>query len=346
MDYASTVRNLIDAADGLERQAERETDADRANGFRASAANYRERAETIMDKYRIAEEEAIASGATDVTPAAHDIRLYTGGTDLSGWYTDVFRAIIRHTGVRFALRWDNGYIAEVVGYEGDVRYTEFLWTAALLMFSTRIDPRWDSSVPEAENIYRLRGAGVKRREIADKAWGNGYDAAARSKVQRVYAAECARRGEPVAAAGLGFNGGDYRSAYARGFYHTLRQRLQMARDAADSVGGGVVLHGRIERVDEAFYTLFPSYRPSYEPVTPSAPAKPCPRCAAAKSGHCREHPAYAVTKADLRRWDREANSPSARAGVDAGARAAEGVVITRGHTSAARLDPSGKAIGN
>lgn len=343
-DYGSTIRNLIDAADGLERQAGREVDPERADGFRRSAANYRAKAEGLMVKYRVAEEEALAADATAITPTAHTIRLYTGNTDMGQWYTMVFGIIARHTGIRYSLRWDDGYEARVVGYAGDVRYAEFLWTSALLMFSTRIDPQWDDSLPEAENVYRLRAAGIKRRVIADRAWGNGEVAAARSKVQRIYATEAARRGEAVAAAGLGFNAGDYRDAYARDFSDTLRMRLQDARNAADSVAGGLVLHGRQERVDEAFYTLFPSYRPTPANDTPATPAEPCPRCKAAKSGHCREHPAYTVTKADRARWDRQLYGQSARAGGAAGRRAAEGVLIQRGHTPAKRLDESGREI--
>lgn len=347
-NYGPKIQAMLGTAVSLEADADRleaAGDAERAAERRAAAATYRTRAEDLMIKYRVAEEEALAVDATAITPTAHDIVLLSHPSAMQHWYTSVFRAIAHHTGVRVHFRYDSpGVTAQVVGYAGDVRYAEFLWTSALLMFSTRIDPRWDDTLPEAENIFRLRRAGLKRRVIADRAWGNGHDAAARTKVQRIYAAEAKRQGEEASASGLGFNAADYRDAYAGSFRDTLAYRLQAARDAADSVAGGVVLHGRRERVDEAFYALFPYYRPTPTDDTPAAPAEPCKACAKAKSGHCRQHPASYLTKAERERWERRLYGASAQAGRAGGARAAEGVIISRGHTPAQRLDPSGHAI--
>ena len=147
---------------------------------------------------------------------------------------------------------------------GDLRYFELLWTSAYLMFSTRIDPHWDDTLTEAENIHRMRRAGHTRKEIADRAWGNsaGDVAANRSKVQRIYVAQAKAAGEDPAAAGLGFQAKDYRRAYADAFLNHLTRRLREARDAANAVGGVVVLAGRAERVQEAFYTLVPEARPN------------------------------------------------------------------------------------
>jgi hypothetical protein len=228
--------------------------------------------------------------------------------------------------------------ATVVGYEGDIRYTEFLWTAAHLMFATRIDPVWDESRTPEENIFFLRNAGIERRVIADKAWGNGNQASARSRVQRIYIREATRRGEDPRATGLGFDTATYRQAYADSFTATLARRLRIARDAANSVGGGLVLHGRSERVDEAFYGVFPAMRPSTEPAKPYV----CPDCTDNKV--CKRCKPRAWTKADEAAYQRRTNSTSARAGASSGQAAADGVVITRGHTTASRLDASGRAI--
>lgn len=304
----------------------------------AARATYRAKAEQFMDTYRIAEEEALASDEASSKPILRRVRVTTRDARLSVYYQATFTVIARHCGVRHTFAWDNGYVADVVGYEGDVRYAEFLWTSALLMFSTRIDPRWDDAVSEDENVWRLRNAGIQRRVIADRAWGNGSDAAARSKVQRIYVRECKARGEAIRAAGLGHQTDTYRQAYAQSFQETLSYRLREARDAADSVRGGLVLHGRSDRVDEAFYDYFPSLRPRPATPAPSGPGEPCPRCAKAKSGHCRDHPSYLPTKSDLRRWDRMANSPSAAAGQASGRDAAAGVIIQRGHTRPNRVD--------
>jgi len=182
---------------------------------------------------------------------------------------------------------------------------------------------WDDNLSETENIYRLRNAGIERRVIADHAWGNGVEASARSKVQRIYLKECAARGEEPRATGLAHDTNTYRDAYAYSFRYTLAQRLAEARDAVDSVHGALTLHGRSERVDEAFYARYPEYRPSDKPTTTT----PCAACAKAKSGHCRKHPG--LTRADYARYDRMTNSPSARAGEASGRDAANGVVIER-----------------
>lgn len=327
-DYAAKIQALLANADDESLSDE-------------TRAMYRTKAEELMDKYRIAEEDALATeGSEGATPVLRDIRVTDRrmtGFDMSFHYQATFSLIANHCGVKHMFSWDDGYVAKVVGYEGDIRYAEFLWTSALLMFATRIDPRWDDALSVAENIWRLRNAGIQRRVIADRAWGTGHDAAARSKVQRVYLAECRRRGEEVRAAGLGHQTDTYRYAYAEGFRSTLGRRLREARDAADSVRGGLVLHGRAERVAEAFYTFFPSMRPRpYEDVS-DADRQPCPKCSKAKSGHCRDHPAYAVTKSDLRRWARYTDSPSAQAGRASGKHAAEGVVVSRGFNAPTRV---------
>lgn len=335
-DYASKIQGLVAMSE----------DENLSDGARA---NYRAKAEELMIKYRVAEEELLATDEASSLPITHTIVLCPDTSAMRMWYSSVFSTIAAHTGVRHLTRYvhtaDKGYqlVATVVGYEGDVRYTEFLWTAAFLMFSTRIDPTWLETRSEVENIYLLRNAGIERRVIADRAWGNGKDAAARSKVQRVYLKECARRGEEARAAGLGHNTAVYRESYARSFRDTIAWRLREARDAADSVAGGLVLHGRSDRVDEAFYVAFPNLRPSTD-LTPREPLPECDRCKKAKSGHCRNHPALTWTKADEARWQRFTTSASATSGAQSGRAAAEGVVISRGHERASRLDQGGRAI--
>lgn len=318
----------------------------------AARQAYRNKAEQLMKDYAIAEEEALAVDPTAATPMSLNVTVRQGRGghgDLNGYYDLILRAIARHTGVRMHSFYNDDWdaVATIVGYEGDVRYTEFLWTAAYLMFSTRIDPTWDEARTPEENIFLMRNAGIERRVIADKAWGNGSEASARSRVQRIYMREAARRGEEVRAAGLGFDTQTYRRAYADAFLQTLTRRLQIARDAANSVGGGLVLAGRAERVDEAFYGVFPRLRPSTDVAEPWVdPRTTCAKCAKAKTT-CNEHSYLRDrmwTKADEARAYRLQNSPSARAGRTSGAAAADGVLLRADHTTARRIDPSGVAI--
>lgn len=324
-DYAAKIQALLANADD-------EALSDAARQL------YRDKADQLMDQYRIAEEDALATDPGSAKPIFKDIRVTKYNTlasrDLERYYTQVMRTIVRHAGCLMKLIWDDGYVATVCGYEGDVRYAEYLWTSALLVLVTRIDPVWDDTLPEGENIWRLRNAGIERRVIADRAWGYGAGklAANRSKVQRVYLRECDTRGEMPRATGLGHQTQVYRDAYADAFATELSWRLQMARSAADRERGGLVLHGRMERVQDALWDRFPDMKPQPPKAAPEGAAVyvPCPKCAANKSGKCKDHPYSAVTVASERRWAARERSASRAAGTDAGRDAAARVDVVRG----------------
>jgi hypothetical protein len=337
-DYAGKVRALLIKAASAEKIGNDE-----------EAASYNAMAAKIMRQYKIAEEEALAVDPTMAVPTHLEMDIKFTGWELAHHYPSIARLIAEHTGVRVHTGSINGgYRFTFVGYDTDLRYTEFLCTAAHLMFATRITPTWDENRSEADNIFFMRNAGIERREIADRAWGYGAGKLAknRSKVQRVYLRECATRGEEARATGLGFDTRTYREAYAESFVTTLRRRLRVARDAADSVGALPTLHGRTQRVQDAYDTLVPP-----APVTDAQPwvdpRKECTKKACQEGRACREH-SYMIPRAwttrDQAALERRTSSASARAGQASGRAAADGVQVQRGHTTAARLDPSGKAI--
>lgn len=316
-------------------------------------ANYRLKAEQLMREYRIAEEDAIAKDETAAEVGRFEIILVHGDafrSDLRAHYFDIWREVARHAGVmskieyRYPSRDDvetNQTVAIVYGYEIDVRLAEFLWTAASLVFVTRIDARPNSQLSDQENCYYLRNSGMPRKEIANELWGSDWkDGAAHGKVQRMYLAECEARGEKPRVSGRGLQVSLYRRAYADSFTDEFGYRLRSARDGADALGGGLVLHGRRERVQEAFWTAFPDLRPmSAEEraareairLAEAAAAGPCGDCkkSKSKSGLCAKHRPYEPTDADRRRWDRELNGPEARAGRANGAAAANAVDFSR-----------------
>lgn len=353
-DYAGKIRALLATADSY-----------RESGNDEAAATFEAKARRFMIDYQIAEEDALAVDPATVVPMWVKIEFVVRDYAMSDYYSRILVHIADHTGTRVNV--STSWIAQyrkfdvtLVGYEGDVRYAEFLWTSAYLMFSTRIDPTWDVARPEAENIFFMRNAGLERRVIADAAWGRGAgrEAKNRSKVQRVYLAEARRRGEDARATGLGFSTEQYRTAYAQSFVATLEQRLRAARDAADSLGGVVTLAGRMERVNEALYELFPHRRPTPPSDVTVRPTKSylpenyvshedCPKCKAALSGYCRTHNYLKpMTPAQEAAYDRRNRvTDSMRAGSASGRHAAEGVGL-RGTASprATRLDQSGKAI--
>lgn len=339
-DYAGKIRALLASADSHE-----------ANGNEGAAATFRAKALEWMDRYRIAEEDALAEDPASVEPIYRIIDLRFPVSELSYDLPLIANIIARHCEIKLHTsrpNWDT-YRFQVVGYEGDVRYFELLWTSAYLMYSTRIDPHWDDTISPEENIHRLRRAGHTRKEIAKAAGWDGEDAKVRSRIQRIYMTQAKAAGEDPAAAGLGFQAKDYRRAYAEAFRLHLNRRLRQARDAANAVGGVVVLAGRAERVQEAFYTHVPDAKPSQNLSTEFVdPRINCPKCKNAKSGYCRDHDYLkprAWSKADEAKWNRQQYGSSARAGRASGRDAADSVIL-RGtaSTTANRLDPSNRAL--
>lgn len=340
-DYAKTIGALIANAEDESHSAE-------------TRALYRAKAEAMMREYRVAEESAIATEGSLAVPVADALAImetdaYTN--PLRSHYWAIMCHIANHCGVRIKGTYEGGFgatsklVASLVGYEGDIKYAELLWTAARLVFLTRIDARVDRSLSDQENCYYMRGSGMSRKEIATALWGSGStDGAAHGKVQKLYTAECASRGETPKVSGRGIQVDVYRQAYARGFTNEIFWRLEAASSAVDKESGGLVLHGRKERVDEAFYNLFPLYRPqtAEEPAKGEAEyAEVIANCADCKktkhaSRLCLMHRPSELTAADRKRQERMYGSAEAHAGMRAGASAAKDVHIGRSGTAKPR----------
>lgn len=326
-------------------------------------ANYAEKAEALMRQYRVDEEFVISSGDAQVTPQRFEIALLE---NVNGYYAmtfrdsymEIWREISKHAGLKshFEYRYDRDdddamvhrIVAVGYGFEMDIRLAQFLWTAAHLTFATRIDTKVDRSLSDQLNCYYMRGSGMERVDIATALWGSGpKDGAAHGKVQKLYLAECSARGEAPLVGGRGFVASRYRQAYAEAFCDQFGYRLRDARSAVDAKSGTLVLAGRKERIEEAYYNEWPDRRP--EPIDPVAreerrkareaqwaeqeeeerKCKESGRCFKSKSGECRKHRRSGPTEADRRRWDREAHGPETQAGRRAGAAAASSVDFSR-----------------
>lgn len=313
-----------------------------------AAANYRAKAAQIRREYQIAEEDIIAQDAGAILPTSKRIELMEdNGSDFTRQYQSMWYAITDHCGIRSVIRWEIGeagkyaLVATAVGYASDIRYAELLWVSARMMFGARLEPVMDRSIPEEEMVYRLRSAGIERNRISAMMWGKATHSG-NAKVTRLYIRACEARGEDPAVAGRSVSAKDYRTVYAREFVNRLSRRLLAAQDAADSIGGGIQLHGRSERVDEAFYERFPSYRPQPKPeaTEEAKPEEPCAKCAKAKTGKCRDHREYSLTKADHRRLDRMYYSETARRAAASGRDAADLVELSRTAPRASRIEES------
>lgn len=275
------------------------------------ATMFRAKAEELLRKYRLQEEDLIALNPGDYAPILHSFLMHSYGSKVGQGYRDLAYTIAFHTQCSAVTSWKgDGVWMNFVGYESDVRVAEMMYASAVLVFQARIDPKLNPALSDQENCYVLRSAGMLRREVAQLVFGDNTPAL-RSKVQRLYVAACKERGEQPQVEG-GINAKDYRTAYADGFVNGLRRALWEARDAADSGAAAPVLHGRAERVQEAVYQYFPNLRPSDAPAVPEKEVK-----------------FRGPTKKDMERSYRRHNSPAARAGQRAGRDAATEVEIDR-----------------
>lgn len=311
------IQGLLNKADGTDNEHE--------------AQACQEMAEKLMRKYRIEQEHLIAADPVSVAPIAETIVLGTADTRFPSEYLSMFGLIAHHVGARARYAWaGRDLTARVVGYESDVRYAAMLYASARMVFQEKLEPKIKPELSDAENCYRLRSAGIERNRIARLLWDLDTHAA-HAKVGHLYKQAAIARGEDPALNGREINAKTYRQAYARNFVQHLATRLREARDAADGGSGAMVLHGRQERVDEAFYERYPEFRPTKE----TAVRRECADCAKTKhsSGQCRAHRALTWTKADEARWQREHYSASAEAGQSAGREAASQVQLSRVESS-------------
>ncbi len=303
--------------------------ADHPNTPEAEADTAREMAEKLMIKYRIDESTLIESGALVGELFKPGLRVMDIGFSNSEYittYRNIMAYIVDHVGARMVYGFEvrdgqRAMIAKVVGYEADLRFAEVLFMHAKVFFESRMEPKPDPTLSDQENVYRMRNAGMERIRIASiMGWTKGG-----AKVTRLYKAACIEKGEdPDAMTGKGNNVKVFREMYAESFQTQLWSNLFRARNAADQAEGGLVLVGRKEKVDEAFYQEYPHLRPV--PVERGIGEEPTRRAA-------RE---YKQSKADA---DKQARryTKAGQAGMRAGAKAADSVNV-KGVKAANRLE--------
>ncbi len=305
--------------------------ADHPNTPPAEADTARAMAERIMVKYKIDEEALIASGdlsINGINVMFKDVEVYPSGSEFDDVYAGLAYYAAVHTGCQAVWSgWERNdstgelmRVLQMIGYEADIRYAEALFFNARLLFADRMEPKRDPNLTDAENVYRMRSAGMERIRIARiMGWEKGG-----AKVTRLYKQECERRGEEAVLTGQGNDVRNFREAYAESFRTEFWTRLYLARQAieAEIQEGGLVLHGREERVKEAMYQRYPHLRPDTTPkVRETKPAKPA------------KEPKW--TKADQRAADRR-YTRAAQAGRQAGRKAAQEINI-KGQTPKRRL---------
>lgn len=334
--------------------------ADHPNTTPVEADTFRSHAELLMFRYRI-DESMLAEEPEAEIECVWNRLVIPSGT-WRQYFSAMAKYAVEHVGARGVLgvtRMDMDGLQNVstwnlhyVGYPSDIRLADALYTSCMIAFSKRLDPKVDPELTEQENAYWLRKGGMEGWRIATLLWPEVELVYVRNSWQRrppdkyVYKArklfklEALKRGEdPSELLGQGNSMSVYRSSYAEGFLTEIRMRMMRMRQARDG-SGELVLAGRRQRIDEAFYTEYPQYRPmerlaggeddedgeeegeggvarDHTRSAYSDPRSGCERCRKAKSGYCREH-SYLRPRAYR-------EEPYSRAGAAAGRRAARDV---------------------
>lgn len=314
---------MADLQDTLRKVRNLIAQADHPNTGPAEADAFRAKAEALMFKYRI--DEAMLSVEEKAQMGINvrwlEMDVCDGYSEFRQSYYELIRYLIQHMEVRADFirtvgrktgdilstgeRYDgpNEYVAtvKIVGFESDLVFIESMYAAARLAFSSKLEPKYDASLSEAENCYRMRAAGMEGVRIAKAVWGDGKksNCVKARKLAKQHAIAIGDNADEISGHGRKL----FRESYAQGFVKEYASRLFRMRMERGSVEQGLVLANRKEQIDEAFYERYPDRRPQPVPQIGEADTKACAKCAAAKSGYCRDHSWMRPRKARVRYAD-------------------------------------------
>jgi hypothetical protein len=307
----ATTEKMLERIAALLAKADGTDNAHEADAFRAKA-------DELMAKYRIADEEVRQSRLASGTAAQPIVRLFPAwraGSPYSDKYWEMLYWVCDHIGVRVTgkgtTRGDDDTLMRqvvLVGFDSDVEYAQRLYLSVALHFSATLEPKYNPALSDEENVYRLRNAGIERGRIGEiMGWG-GEGTKGPGRVTATYKKGCQAKGEDPRVIGRSINAKTYRSSFATAYSERIWTRLYEMRLASGLESGAIVLRGRREAVDEAFYELRPDLRPSTE----VAQRRPCRKCERSKSGFCRDHKPRAAKDAPYSAVGAQAGDSAAR----------------------------------
>jgi hypothetical protein len=248
--------------------------ADHPNTPVAEADLCRERAERLIAQYRI---EEASLGAEDkarmgIKPTAAWWDVCPLGSEFSMAYRAMASYVLNHVGAVGAVSKYETITAEdgtqttwlrykVYGFASDLAYGDILWQSIKIGFAGKLEPRYDPSLSDEENVYRMRSAGMERNRIG-QAMGWGWEGKAPAKVTRTFKKACEARGESASVlTGKGNNVKTFRRSYADGFASEMFHRLYRLRSATGQNTTSLVMANRDEVIREAMYQDYPNLRP-------------------------------------------------------------------------------------
>lgn len=296
--------------------------ADHPNTDATEAQVFRNKAEALMMRYRIDEAMVAQKPDSGIAPRWGQFTVSAYRSPYRYYYQSIANAVMSHCDVRGVVdshqvgeRYDYDLMilrCDFVGFESDLRLVEVLYTDCMLAFQSRLEPGVDRSLDDQTNAYRLRRAGMEWNRITQALWGED-DHKHVVRARRAFLRESDVRGEdPSDYLGMGNNMKVFRESYANGFVSELGYRLYSMRASRGAESHGLVLAGRKEAIDAAFYKRYPRYAPpkplpvgddeegaeeggeasvarSHTRGTYVDPRANCAKCQKAKSGFCRDH---------------------------------------------------------
>jgi hypothetical protein len=156
----------------------------------------------------------------------------------------------------------------VVGMPEDVDYMELIWTNVYLTFISRLYPRWDDNLSFDHNVYNYKRAGFRWAQIYRIATEHHHylkdekDGA----MIRGYKRHAAMVGDTSQIKTQRHEA--FRESFAEGFVRSLCARLETVRtetsETATGSGAELALVSVKDRVEEAFYEVFPNLAPMIE----------------------------------------------------------------------------------
>ena len=133
----------------------------------AAAKTYREKAERLMQKYRI-EDAMLASrkkaSGVQVDPEKRHVTFSSNQDVLGNQFYNLYIAVAQHYGCEFiGFQSGTGYL---VGFPNDMDLVEMVYAGLRLNVLSAIDPKPDRTKPFDENVYILHEAGINWEKIA------------------------------------------------------------------------------------------------------------------------------------------------------------------------------------
>lgn len=222
------------------------------------------RADALMTKHAIDEAMVRAARSREEReePAVKARqRLWDAGTEFDDQWRALVRDLARHNRVRAVYHSLRPGTYTLVGFPDDLSYFEIIWTGAYLTFVAKMNPVWDPKQTEQENVYRLKEAGIKWRQIAEMGefqWPDG------GLLIRMYKRQCRALG--VEATPQTQRHAAYRASYAAAFVRQISYRIELQNriregQVSATPGAELALRDRSEDVAEKVYQLFPDLRP-------------------------------------------------------------------------------------